>query len=424
MIHRLLWLRLSHNSCAITYMLNFTGSEIHRPNSAGTLFALSMQAFSMLQQSMPTCMLRLRLCSNMQSLSVAAVDDYDALVSHILPTMQVDSCHAAMHPTHRTHAVIGFWLIFLATTLLSRPVRGSSPIWNMPCDLNIFFMIQVTIELIRRELSPSCPRIGMMSQQVMQTNMPLFFFSMQCSGLDLSLLHHQEVLCCPTCLQAGRWTGDGWNESQAHDFAASWFSWPGKIHFSGEETAILAKKWCSRKGEAARKNIYPEGKCRARAPWFSWAEIQASEFSPAPGCRSLSQFHLWACAWKECMKPDFAFKHQIVCIIQNTCKSPMMHSSISGKRWRRLPYAHCMDQSHSIWGLADITHVYLHVGNLPLWFFSASQTKHRVYLFVHLCVFERGLPVNSRIAEKNLMCVCVCVCVCVCMRVYEPAWAF
>jgi hypothetical protein len=35
------------------------------------------------------------ICSHCPSTKVAAVDDYDALVSHILQTMQVDSCHTA-----------------------------------------------------------------------------------------------------------------------------------------------------------------------------------------------------------------------------------------------------------------------------------------------------------------------------------------
>ena len=94
---------------------------------------------------------------------------------------------------HHTHAVIGFWLIFLATTLLSRPVGGSSPIWNMPCDLNIFFENSGHQQVDYDKIEPIVSKNQHDVTASHANQHAALFFSMQCSGLDLSLVHHQKM---------------------------------------------------------------------------------------------------------------------------------------------------------------------------------------------------------------------------------------
>ena len=136
-------------------------------------------------------------------------------------------------------------------------------------------------------------------------------------------------------------------------------------------------------------------------------DIQESEFFPASGCSLLETFHLCHVAWhvsgraqKECMKPDFAFKHQIACI-QAIYKAPC-HDAVQHQRGKMISSTLCvskempdtfifrMPQKGIHRNVTSITYVYLNVEKIP--------------------------PVLIQHHKQSALCICVCVCVCVCVE--------
>ncbi len=226
------------------------------------------------------------------------------------------------------------------------------------------------------KLSTSCPRITANVTANHANQHVSHFFFMQCSILDLSL---KEVLSCPTFVLAGNFLHlDSAGQAKS---------------MSCERRLQSLQNSGAQERERQREKIYHEGMCGA--PWFSWAEIQTSEFSPAPGCRSFDQFHLWACVWacvEECMKPDVSFKHQVFQIIQNTCKSPMLHFK---HQWKKMVSSALCTQ--------------LDIGNV---------CRHRTRVFA--CRKQASFD-SFQHQKQNIGWICVCSCVhsngvCLCIQ--------
>jgi hypothetical protein len=166
----------------------------------------------------------------------------------------------------------------------------------------------------------------------------------------------------------------------------------------GREAVVLEEQSCS--------SVRPGGEKRFVTHAGVAFSAFSTEFFSASGCSLLETFHLCHVAWhvsgrsqKECMKPDFAFKHQIACI-QAIYKAPC-HDAVQHQRGKMVSSTLCvsnempgtlifmMPQKGIHVNVRSITYVYLNSETIP--------------------------PVLIQHHKESALCICVCVCACVCV---------